>query len=136
MQEASKLLFLKSEIESDKVKSELDDESEDSLKLGEDKEDVGNKPIKVGDFVLVGLAGKKSAKGFFAAKDLKKYPLELDVIFLKCVEPSKFVLTKEESSVFKIEVVTGLGKPSVSGWTSRLSKRLKFGVDLSGYKMC
>ena len=93
---------------------------------------MGNKPIKVGDFVLVGLAGKKSAKCFFSAKDLKEYPLELDVLFLKCVEPSKFVLTKEESSVFKFEVVTGLGKPSVSGWTSRLSKRLKFGVDLSG----
>jgi len=89
----------------------------------------------VGDFILVGLAGKKSVKHFYAAKVLKEYPDELGVNFLKCVEISKFVLNEEEPCVLKSVVVTRLGKPSISGETSRLSERLKFCVDLSVYKM-
>ena len=135
LQEVSKQLFLNSQSESDRFEMELGMESEDSLELEEDEEDVGNKPIKIDDFVLVGLAGKKSAKCFFAAKVLKEYTAELDVLFLKCVEPSKFVLTEEESCVLKSEVVTRLGSPSASGGTSRLAERLRFGVDLSRYKM-
>jgi len=65
LQEASKKLFLESESESYHAEMEPDDESEDSFKLGED---VGNKPIKAGDFVLDGFAGKKSFKCFFATK--------------------------------------------------------------------
>ena len=135
LQEASKQLFLESESESDHVEMEFDDDSDNSLNLGEDEEDLGSRPIELGDFILVGLAGKKSGKHFYAAKVLKEYPDELGVKFLKCVEMSKFVLTEEESCVLKSEVVTRLGKPSISGGTSRLAERLKFGVDLSVYKM-
>ena len=98
-------MFLESESESDHVEMELDDESEDSLNLGEDEEDVENKQKKVSDFFLIGLAGKKNAKCFFAAKVLKEYPIELDALFLKCIELSKFVLPEEESWVLKSHVV-------------------------------
>jgi len=89
----------------------------------------------LGDFVLVGLAGKKSGKCFYAEKILKEYPDELGFKFLNCVEMSKFVLTEEESCVLKSEVVTRLGKPSISGGTSRLTERMKFDMDLSVYNM-
>jgi hypothetical protein len=98
LQEASKPLFLESESESDHVERELDDESEDNLKLGEDKKDVGNKSLKVEDFVLVALAGKKSTKCFFASKVFKEHIVKLYVLFLKCVELSKFVLTQPKKN--------------------------------------
>jgi len=47
---------------------EFDDDSDNSLNLGEDEEDLGSRPIELGDFILVGLAGKKNGKPFYAAK--------------------------------------------------------------------
>ena len=95
LHKAGKQLFHESESEFDHVEMELDDDSDNSLILGEDEEDLGSRPIEVGDFILVGLVGIKSDKHFHAAKVLKEYPDELGVNFLKCVQMCKFVLTEE-----------------------------------------
>lgn len=110
--------------------------SDESLNVGDvEAETEISGEITVGDFILTGIDGKRSGKTYYVASVLEINGDDLDVKFLKKVEPNKFVYTDEQAFVERQSVEIKLDQPVSCGGTKRQSEKLTFGVDLSAYKI-
>lgn len=92
-------------------------------------------PIKVGDFVLTKIVGKKNPHHYVA--EIKKIEESIEVVFLKRFRATnKFV--RESDDIYFIDrsdIVFTLPVPESGGFSERQRQMLSFGVDFSSYKV-
>lgn len=91
--------------------------------------------IKVDDYVLVKLAGKKKTL-YYVAKVVKKVDIVYEIQYLVKTGMNTFLLRNE--NIYEIdeeEIICKLPPPSTTGSSERLKQSLKFPVNFSAYDM-